>query len=251
MSIEHTNSIAVLVDADNTEVYKIQAVLKEISARGNIIVKRAYGNWRKPVLSSWDSVLKNNAFKAIQQFDYVSGKNATDMALVIDAMDLLSTGRYDTFVIVSSDSDFTPLAIKLRESGIRVIGVGREVTSQSFKSACDEFLLLENLAMPMVSENSNTEESSAKKHIGIGSVDESTKALIYEAWQFYKDEDGWANAAAVGNYLVRVKPDFDPRTYGFRNLSALIRSDERLYRYKMEHNAGGVGIFYFRCVSEQ
>ena len=103
----NTNSIAVLVDADNTEVYKIQAVLKEISARGNIIVKRAYGNWRKPVLSSWDSVLKNNAFKAIQQFDYVSGKNATDMALVIDAMDLLSTGRYDTFVIVSSDSDFT------------------------------------------------------------------------------------------------------------------------------------------------
>ena len=99
-----------MVDADNTEVYKIQAVLKEISARGNIIVKRAYGNWRKPVLSSWDSVLKNNAFKAIQQFDYVSGKNATDMALVIDAMDLLSTGRYDTFVIVSSDSDFTLLA---------------------------------------------------------------------------------------------------------------------------------------------
>ena len=137
--------IVLLIDADNTQLYKMEAVIREISTHGRIVVKRAYGNWKKEVLKNWENELKRLAIKAEQQFDYVSGKNATDMALVIDAVNLLHRGDYDTFVIVASDSDYTPLAINLHESGVFVIGVGEKHTPEAFRNSCDEFLFLENL----------------------------------------------------------------------------------------------------------
>ena len=142
--MQELQKIAVVIDADNTQISKLEDVFHEISTRGRIVVKRAYGNWHKPTLKNWGEIIKRLAIKAEQQFDYVSGKNATDMALVIDTIELLYTNLYDAFVIVSSDSDYTPLAIKLREAGIYVMGVGEQKTPVAFRNACDEFLFLEN-----------------------------------------------------------------------------------------------------------
>ena len=142
--MKELQKIAVVIDADNTQISKLEDVFHEISTRGRIVVKRAYGNWHKPTLKNWGEIIKRFAIKAEQQFDYVSGKNATDMALVIDTIELLYTNLYDAFVIVSSDSDYTPLAIKLREAGVYVMGVGEQKTPVAFRNACDEFLFLEN-----------------------------------------------------------------------------------------------------------
>ncbi len=234
-------SIAVLIDADNTQLSKLDQLLAEISTRGRIVVKRAYGNWRKDLLNHWESALGRLAIKAEQQFDYVSGKNATDMALVIDAMDLLAARLYDMFVIVSSDSDFTPLAIKLRESGAEVIGVGNGQTSQSFRNACDDFLFLENLGgdsrRGRPDDRMFEEREMAHVH-----------DLLERAWENYQDEDGWANAAPVGNYLKRAMPDFDARSYGFAKLSDLIKSFPGRYATKTQPMPpSGVPVLYFRC----
>ena len=142
--MQELQKIAVVIDADNTQISKLEDVFHEISTRGRIVVKRDYGNWHKPTLKNWGEIIKRLAIKAEQQFDYVSGKNATDMALVIDTIELLYTNLYDAFVIVSSDSDYTPLAIKLREAGVYVMGVGEQKTPVAFRNACDEFLFLEN-----------------------------------------------------------------------------------------------------------
>lgn len=142
--MQELQKIAVVIDADNTQISKLEDVFHEISTRGRIVVKRAYGNWHKPTLKNWGEIIKRLAIKAEQQFDYVSGKNATDMALVIDTIELLYTNLYDAFVIVSSDSDYTPLAIKLREAGVYVMGVGEKKNPVAFRNACDEFLFLEN-----------------------------------------------------------------------------------------------------------
>lgn len=142
--MQELQKIAVVIDADNTQISKLEDVFHEISTCGRIVVKRAYGNWHKPTLKNWGEIIKRLAIKAEQQFDYVSGKNATDMALVIDTIELLYTNLYDAFVIVSSDSDYTPLAIKLREAGVYVMGVGEQKTPVAFRNACDEFLFLEN-----------------------------------------------------------------------------------------------------------
>lgn len=142
--MQELQKIAVVIDADNTQISKLEDVFHEISTRGRIVVKRAYGNWHKPTLKNWGEIIKRLAIKAEQQFDYVSGKNATDMALVIDTIELLYTNLYDAFVIVSSDSDYTPLAIKLREAGVYVMGVGEQKKPVAFRNACDEFLFLEN-----------------------------------------------------------------------------------------------------------
>lgn len=143
--MESLKSIALLIDADNAPLSKIEDLLREISAYGRISLKRAYANWRKDELKNWEAELKRLAIKAEQQFDYVSGKNATDIALVIDAVNLLHTQRYDGFVIVSSDSDYTPLAISLRESNVFVIGAGERKTPESFRNSCDVFVYMENL----------------------------------------------------------------------------------------------------------
>lgn len=162
--MDNFQKIAVLIDADNTQLSKVEAVLHEVSAYGRIVVKKAYGNWSKDTLKNWEPELKRLAIRAEQQFDYVSGKNTTDIAMVIGALDLLHSGMYDAMVLVSSDSDFTPLAIRLRESGLYIIGAGVSTTPESFKNACDDFILLEYLSKTAVEkQEEKAEEKSAAR----------------------------------------------------------------------------------------
>lgn len=179
-------SIVLLIDADNTRLSKLEGVIREVSARGRIVVKRAYGNWKKDALKFWEPELKRLAIKAEQQFDFVAHKNATDIALVVDAMQLLSRSVYDSFVIVSSDSDFTPLAIALRESGAYVMGAGEEQTPSSFIYSCDEFIFLENIGESAASseiptaaeEKTNQKKTAAQKKTTQKETDAKREAQV-------------------------------------------------------------------------
>lgn len=272
--------IAVVIDADNTQLSKIGAVLREISTYGRIVVKRAYGNWRKDELKNWEPEIKRLAIKAEQQFDYVSGKNATDMALVIDTIELLYTNIYDAVVIVSSDSDYTPLAIKLHESGVYVMGVGEKKTPVSFKNACDEFLLLENISTSpdaaqveknpamvkadAVDENSTPATNAPVEYSNktacassvscdsievhdVDSIDE-IHSLLKNAFSTYQDEEGFANVAAVGAFIKRAKPDFDCRTYGYTKLTELLGAFPDKYEVKRYPGKGTVTIVAYKCL---
>ena len=154
MQTDRFNKIAILIDADNAQASKMEDILKDVSTYGRVVTKRAYANWTKPMLKPWENEVKRFAIGTIQQFDFASGKNASDMALTIDAMDLLHTGNYDCFVIVSNDSDFTTLAIKIHESGVFVIGYGNKQTVDSFRNACDEFNYVEDLSETVNNEHS-------------------------------------------------------------------------------------------------
>lgn len=263
--------IAVVIDADNTQLSKVESMLREVSARGRIVVRRAYGNWRKDLLKNWESEIKRLAIKAVQQFDYVPGKNATDIALVIDTIDLLHKNIYDAFVIVSSDSDYTPLAIRLQESGVYVIGVGERKTPISFKNSCDEFLLLENMPVTAQTGMARINQTDAKKgdpHVNAASTAvpgdaehtfadadepediEEIHSLLRSAYDVYQDDDGFANVAAVGSFLKRAKPDFDCRTYGYSKLPQLLEAFPEKYKVKRYPGKGTVIIVAYQCVNE-
>ena len=166
--MEDFQKMVVLIDADNTQLSRLEEVLHEISTYGRIIVKKAYGNFTKPNLHKWEDKIKSLAIKAEQQFDYVAGKNTTDIAMVIDAMDLLHTGMYDAAVLVSSDSDFTPLAVRLKESGMYVIGVGEKKTPEAFCNACDDFIYLEYLTSTKSKEQVQNQTAKAQESQGAG-----------------------------------------------------------------------------------
>ncbi|MEG0092110.1 MAG: NYN domain-containing protein, partial [Oscillospiraceae bacterium] len=244
--IEELKKIAVLIDADNAQLSKMKSVLDEISTYGRITVKNAYGDWKKPILKNWEDEMKRLAIKPVQQFAYTIGKNATDIAMVIDAMDLLATKIYDAFVLISSDSDFTPLAIRLRESGAYIIGVGEEKTPPSFRSACDEFILIEyiasvssnatvilsdkvadvaNVAEP---EKSKSKITDSSRQINIDDVHE----LLKIAYEKYQDGAGFVNISAAGAYMKRAKPDFNPLVYGFAKLPDLLKGFPQKYEIK-------------------
>ncbi|AFL69745.1 NYN domain-containing protein [Sulfurospirillum barnesii] len=238
--------IALLIDADNTQLSKIEYVIREISTHGRIVVKRAYGNWKKEGLKHWESEIKRLAIKAEQQFDYVAGKNATDMALVIDAIELLHRGIYDAFVIVSSDSDFTPLSIKIHESGIYVMGVGEKKTPEAFKNSCDEFIFLENL------EDDINEKTSNEGNEKVISDDiNEIHSLLRIASDKYQDDDGFVNVSSVGSFIKRAKPDFDPRTYGFEKLPRLIEAFPDKYEMTKYAGKGTVNIIAYRCKQDK
>lgn len=234
-------NIVVLIDADNTQLSKIKSVLNEISAYGRIVVKRAYGNWDKPVLKNWDYIIKDAAIKAVQQFDYVKGKNATDMALTIDAMDLLFQKTYDGFVIVSSDSDYTPLAIRLRESGIYVIGVGREVTSDSFKNSCDEFLALENIEEDADESAKNDGKKTQEKNRY--DLKELHK-LLKKACDRWGNDEGFVKLKGAAAYIKRAKSDFEIKQYGYPRLVKFLEAFKNMYEVK---KFGTDGEVYYRC----
>lgn len=288
--MQELQKIAVVIDADNTQISKLEDVFHEISTRGRIVVKRAYGNWHKPALKNWGEIIKRLAIKAEQQFDYVSGKNATDMALVIDTIELLYTNLYDAFVIVSSDSDYTPLAIKLREAGVYFMGVGEQKTPVAFRNACDEFLFLENCSSSVEGNDAQDAVSSPQKEKAEVSIspnnekEESTKqlkedvqktdstpiassapaeensekkndlneihALLEKAYDTFQDEDGWVNVAKVGLFLRRAKPDFDSRTYGFQKLSLFLKNFPEKYDVKLVGEKPNT-IAVYRCVSNE
>ena len=256
--MENLQRIALLIDADNTQLAKLEDVIQEISTHGRIVVKRAYGNWRKDTLKNWENELKRLAIKAEQQFDYVSGKNTTDMALVIDTMNLLHKGIYDAFVIVASDSDYTPLAINLHESGVYVMGVGEKKTPEAFRNSCDEFIFLENLGENIKEAKSKTESSEKaieieEECLETATVD-STKEdisvihnLLKIASDKYQDDEGYVNVSSAGQFIKRVKPDFDVRTFGFIKLPKLIEAFPRKYEIKKYPGKGKVAIIAYRC----
>ena len=244
--------IVVLIDADNTQLKTLESVIQEISTHGRIVVKRAYGNWKKDTLKNWEDEIKRLAIKAEQQFDYVSGKNATDMALVIDAIELLNSNIYDSFVIVSSDSDYTPLSIKLHESGIYVIGVGEKKTPESFRNSCDEFVYLEILEKSRLSQEVKPEkkqDTQDKKEAEAENTSDLSiiHNLLKKAWEAYQDDNEYVNVSTAGQFIKRTKPDFDVRSYGYAKLPELIKSSPELYDIKKYKGKGTVNIIAYRC----
>jgi uncharacterized protein (TIGR00288 family) len=232
---DDTHRLAVLIDADNTSSKLIQEMFEELASYGTITVKRAYGDWTNPHLNGWRDVLLGNAISPQQQFAYTYGKNATDSALIIDAMDLLYSGNVEGFAIVSSDSDFTPLATRLRESGKRVIGVGQRKTPKAFVEACERFVFLEVLA----GDGGASAEAKDDQPKPIQSV--LTKALN----KVDTDDEDWASLSAVANHLNRTDPSFDPRTYGLGKLSDLVK-EQPFVETKTVTGPGGRGQLWVR-----
>ncbi|ABR48154.1 conserved hypothetical protein [Alkaliphilus metalliredigens QYMF] len=223
--MENDKKIAVLIDADNVSGKYIKFIFDEISNHGTPTFKRIYGDWTNPQLSSWKSVLLNYSITPIQQYSYTTGKNATDAALIIDAMDILYSNNVDGFCIVSSDSDFTRLAARLREAGMYVIGMGEKKTPAPFIAACEKFKYLEVLAaIPANSyKNAGKTEKQVDLKEGMANTKEligSIKIIITES----SDEDGWAYLGEVGKRLNKRYPDFDTRNYGYPKLTPLLLS---------------------------
>lgn len=216
--ISSDKKLAILIDADNASADIIEPLLAEIAKYGIASVKRIYGDWSSG-LNKWKEALLPHAIIPVQQFAYTKGKNATDMSMVIDAMDLLYSGTFDGFCIISSDSDFTRLASRIRESGLKVYGFGEQKTPEAFRKACDAFIFVENLIR--TNENKNEPVRPSEKE------ETDTAALhklIYHAIKETADENGWAQLGAVGNYLNKTQPDFDHRSYGYSKFSDLIRA---------------------------
>ncbi len=218
--------LAVLIDADNVPYAHVKEMLNEIAKYGNPTIKRIYADWTKPTVSGWKNVLLENAITPIQQYSYTSGKNSSDSALIIDAMDLLYSKKVDGFCIVSSDSDFTRLATRLREAAMFVIGIGEKKTPQPFITACDKFIYIEILKKEKETDlavkakklrNAKVETSSVSK------IDKNLINLMKESIDEISDENGWVFLGSLGNYIIKKKTDFDPRNYGFLKLYPLIK----------------------------
>jgi uncharacterized LabA/DUF88 family protein len=230
---DNTNAIklAVLIDADNVPYSNVKGMMEEIAKYGTPTTKRIYADWTKPNANGWKNVLLEYAITPVQQYSYTVGKNSSDSALIIDAMDLLYTGKVDGFCIVSSDSDFTRLAIRLRESGMKVIGIGEQKTPPSLIAACDRFIYLEVLEghikkAKIEKRQPESTASDVKKPVEkpTRKIDEPTIELIEDTIEDIGDEDGWAFLGDVGNLIVRKKPEFDPRNYGFSKLTPMLKS---------------------------
>jgi uncharacterized LabA/DUF88 family protein len=225
--------LAVLIDADNIPYSNVKGMLEEIAKYGTPTFKRIYGDWTKPTISGWKSVLLENAITPIQQYSYTKGKNSTDSALIIDGMDILYSGKVDGFCIVSSDSDFTRLATRLREAGMKVIGIGERKTPPPFIIACDKFIYLEIIASSTTALDTTPEVRKKGKLVVKKKKTKDTeplsptatvKRLIASSISDLADENGWAYLGDVGNLILKKQPDFDPRNFGFPKLTPLIRS---------------------------
>lgn len=218
--------LAVLIDADNTQAPITEGLLAEVAKYGIGSVKRIYGDWTTTKLTQWKAKLLEYAIQPIQQFAYTTGKNATDSAMIIDAMDLLYTEKLDGFCIVSSDSDFTRLAARMREAGKLVLGFGERKTPKPFVAACDKFIYTEILRGPVEEEISSKDEPRRQKQPPQEDlkVDKKLRTLLGDAVEDSADESGWAYLGPVGQYVANRQPDFDPRNYGYRKLAELIKS---------------------------
>lgn len=247
-----TQRLAVLIDADNARADLIEALLKEIAKYGTAHVKRVYGDWTDTQLSKWKEKLNKFAIQPMQQFRYTKGKNATDSALIIDAMDLLYTKNFDGFCIVSSDSDFTRLASRIRESGLTVYGFGENKTPDAFVQACDRFIYTELLGQ----EDDLAEESSAEPKLEIKPVvkgngisqspgkplllkNHELVKLLRDAYDATAEDDGWSNLGPFGSQLTKLSPSFDSRTYGYKQLRGLIEATQL---FEVKHTAKGIHI---------
>ena len=253
--------VALIIDADNATPKLIDRMLAEAAKQGAVTIRRIYGDWTKPNMTGWKDILNDHAIQPIQQFRYTVGKNATDSAMIIDAMDILHANVVDAFCIVSSDSDYTRLATRIRESGFFVMGIGEKKTPRPFVNGCNVFVYTENLVAtaPIAAAAAGPAKdakasrapakgkSDAKAGASVATAEvqaasaadgkEDTRALdplLLEAFDMAVGEDGWAPLGVIGNYLHRLDPGFDPRSYGFRQLSQLIRSRTELLETKAD-----------------
>ncbi len=229
--------LAVLIDADNISSHYVKGMLEEIARYGTPTIKRIYGDWTKPNLGGWKTVLLDYAISPIQQFNYTTGKNATDSAMTIDAMDILYAEKVDAFCLVSSDSDFTKLATRLREAGKIVYGIGEQKTPTPFIAACDRFIFLEildeddddtedslqdtNKSKSKRDTKSDSNRPHRQKKRAIQTIDKKTIRLISQTIKDVEDDNGWAYLGEVGNLIVKKQPSFDARNYGFNKLTSL------------------------------
>ncbi|MGE9290532.1 MAG: NYN domain-containing protein [Puniceicoccales bacterium] len=211
------NSIALLIDADNAPASKIDFIIAELASYGTVNIRRAYGNWKKRGLSGWEKILNEYAIQPVQRFDLVKGKNATDMSLTIDALDILYTRNADVFALVTSDCDFTPLARRLREEGKLVVGFGGQQTPEPFSKSCSKFLYLD--------EDEKAKKSRKEKATNPAMLKNDTKLmnLLRNAVEAVSDENGWAHLGVVGSHISN-QGSFDPRNFGFRKLSDLFKA---------------------------
>ncbi len=271
--------LAVLIDGDNAPRDCLKGIMEEIAIYGTPMIKRIYGDWASHGLSSWKTTLLENAVTPKQQFAYTTGKNATDSAMIIDAMDILYTGKTDGYVLVSSDSDFTPLAIRLRESGMYVIGIGEEKTPKAFVQACDKFIRVEVIRdkykKPAKSAGKSAAKSASARKSTAKAADKPEKApaarttakkaaavpaetkppvpediinLIADSVADLADDDGWIDMSNLGNLIIKKQPDFDPRTYGFGKLSNMLKNLDRFELQVRETSDPNVRPMYVRDV---
>ena len=218
-------TLALLIDAENAQPTITEGLLAEVAKFGIPRVKRIYGDWTSPQMNGWKGMLLEHSIQPIQQFRYTTGKNASDSAMIIDAMDLLYSKRFDGFCIVSSDSDFTRLASRLREEGLFVLGFGEDKTPKAFVSACDKFVYTE-LLRPAQTQGDIPHEAPAPRSAQQLKSDTALVNLLRGAINDSSDELGWAHLGAVGSLIAQQKPDFDARTYGYQKLSELVRAVE-------------------------
>jgi uncharacterized LabA/DUF88 family protein len=241
MSNNNAAKLAVLIDADNAQPALVENLLAEVAKYGTAHVKRAYGDWTGTHLKGWKDELLKQSIQPIQQFGYTTGKNATDSAMIIDAMDLLYSGRFDGFCIVSSDSDFTRLAARIRESGLTVYGFGQAKTPQAFVAACDKFIYTEILS-------AKPDEETALKPRGAAQLKQDTDLvnLLRNAIDAASDDDGWAALGGVGSIATKQRPNFDPRGYGYKKLSELIAAINLFEMQRRSSGSGRAEVIYVR-----
>ena len=235
--------LAVLIDADNAQASLIDPLLSEVARYGEATVRRIYGDFTSSHSASWKKVLQPHAIKPVQQFAYTTGKNATDSALIIDAMDLLYTRRFDGFCLVTSDSDFTGLAMRLREEGLTVLGFGVKTTPEAFRKACHRFTYVELLRDQAGEGDQQGKEPPQEQQ----KRPKLPRRFLLTALDETSDDGGWANLGAFGSYLNNVQPDFDPRTYGFRKLSDMVRSRPDLFTTEERRTRSGQPLLYLRA----
>ena len=251
MELKKDLKLAVLIDADNIPYANVKEMFEEIAKYGTPTFKRIYADWTKPTVSGWKKVLLENAITPIQQYSYSTGKNATDSALIIDAMDILYTGKVDGFCIVSSDSDFTRLATRLREAGMKVIGIGEKKTLNPFITACDKFIYIEILKPEVASQPETGGKRSVKKNSKsvkqpLNKIDPEIIKLFSDSITDLADENGWAFLGELGNLMLKKKPDFDSRNYGYPKMLPLIKNINRFEIDERDTGKNNIKHIYIR-----
>jgi uncharacterized LabA/DUF88 family protein len=239
-------NIAVLIDGDNIPSANVKQMMEEITKYGNPTIKRIYGDWTRPGLTKWKNLLLENAITPVQQYGYTTGKNATDSAMIIDAMDILYSEKVDGFCLVSSDSDFTRLATRLREAGMLVIGIGEKKTPNPFIVACDKFIYIEILRQ-------QTEGKTESKEVNKSMVDKITDkeiSLISSSISDLSDDEGWAFLGDVGSLIQKKRPNFDSRNYGFEKLTPLIKSINKFEIEQRDNPKGRSRLIYVKIKEE-
>lgn len=238
--------LAVLIDGDNIPSAYVKEMMEEIAKYGNPTIKRIYSDWTKPSVAKWKNVLLENAITPVQQYGYTQGKNATDSAMIIDAMDILYSGKVNGFCLVSSDSDFTRLATRLREAGMTVIGMGEKKTPEPFIVSCDRFIYIEILKKDAKETETTSKKEKTSKKPQVDKITPKVVQLIASTISDLADEDGWAFLGDVGSLLQKKQPNFDSRNYGFEKLTPLINSIGKFEIEQRDSYKGKFKLIYVR-----